>query len=38
MNALGYSDRDWLHPRAFLESERLRIKDMVARSRSLGMS
>ena len=38
MRALGYRDRDWVHPKAFLESERPRIKGLVARSRSLGMS
>ena len=38
MRALGYRDRDWVHPKAFLESERPRIKGLDARSRSLGMS
>ena len=38
MRALGYRDRDWVHPKAFLESERPRIKGLVARSKSLGMS
>ena len=37
MTALGYRDRDWFHPKAFLQSERPRIKGLVARSRSLGM-
>jgi hypothetical protein len=38
MRALAYSDRDWVHPKAFLESESTRIKGLVARSKSLGMS
>ena len=38
MRALAYSDRDWVHPKAFLESESTRIKELVARSKSLGMS
>ena len=38
MRALSYRDRDFVHARAFLESESPRIKGMVARSRSLGMS
>ena len=38
MNALGYTDRDWVHHKDFLDSERPRIKGMVARSRSLGLS
>ena len=38
MRALAYSDRDWVHPKAFLESESPRLKGLVARSKSLGMS
>ena len=38
MTALAYSDRDWRHARAFLESESPRLKELVARSKSLGMS
>ena len=38
MRALGYGDREWAHPKAFLESERPRIKGLVARSKRLGMT
>lgn len=38
MRALAYSDRDWTHAPAFLESESPRLKALVARSRTLGMS
>ena len=38
MRALAYRDRDWVHAPAFLESESPRLKSLVARSRTLGMS
>ncbi len=38
MRALAYSDRDWAHHEDFLESDRPRIKALVARSNSFGMS
>ena len=38
INALGYTNRDWVHHKDFLESESPRIKGMVAHSRPLGLS
>ena len=38
MRALAYRDRGWCHHRALLEGESPRIKPMVARSRTLGLS
>ena len=38
MRALAYSDRDWRHAKDFLENESPRLKGLVARSKSLGMS
>lgn len=38
MRALAYGDREFAHPKAFLESERPRIKGLVARSKCLGMT